>query len=468
MEGIPKHLTKNPLVAALKSNKLPYLIGLIILAAIQSCRQGESAYTYRKDIAPLIYDHCYPCHRDGGTAPFPLSNYREVYRKKKTIVRVTQSGYMPPWPADPEYSHFVGERYLSAEEREMIRHWAENGAAEGSGEEPALPELSLLSKLGKPDLTLWLDSIYIAGNNRDRFFVVKVPYELAHDTFVKAVEFVAGEHQIVHHMNGHLLQYEEGMKADVFEGERIIDLEAPNYVENFNRLKLYNDDGSKPQRTHSAVNYLPGVEGTRYPEGIGGFRIKRKGAFVANDIHYGPLPEGRWDRSHINLFFTDRAPERPTFETMMGTNGVTEIVPPLIIPPGEIKTFRTEAIVPEDISILTINPHMHLLGKRFLAYGISPTGDTIRLIHIPKWDFRWQYFYTFQKMLKVPRGTRLVVEATFDNTLQNPNNPYNPPRTIGERLEFGGSSMRTTDEMLQFIITWLPYQEGDELISLEP
>jgi hypothetical protein len=54
------------------------------------------------------------------------------------------------------------------------------------------------------------------------------------------------------------------------------------------------------------------------------------------------------------------------------------------------------------------------------------------------------------------------VEATFDNTRQNPDNPYDPPRTVAER----DGSMRTTDEMLQFIITFLPYEPGDEHISL--
>ena len=59
-----------------------------------------------------------------------------------------------------------------------------------------------------------------------------------------------------------------------------------------------------------------------------------------------------------------------------------------------------------------------------------------------------------------------MVEAVFDNTLKNPNNPFNPPQVIGERLDNGGASMRTTDEMLQFIITYMPYQKNDELIDL--
>ena len=106
---------------------------------------------------------------------------------------------------------------------------------------------------------------------------------------------------------------------------------------------------------------------------------------------------------------------------------------------------------------------MHLLGKKFVAYGITPGNDTLHLIRINNWDFRWQYFYTFEKMVKIPAGTEIVVEGTFDNTVNNPLNPFNPPRTVSERE----GSMRTTDEMFQLICTFLPYQSGDENISLK-
>lgn len=55
------------------------------------------------------------------------------------------------------------------------------------------------------------------------------------------------------------------------------------------------------------------------------------------------------------------------------------------------------------------------------------------------------------------------MEGEFDNTAENPNNPFNPPREIRERE----GSMRTTDEMFQLIVTYVPYQKGDEEFDLE-
>jgi hypothetical protein len=442
------------------------------LLALLSCRQtideklpvAPDKLTFTEHIAPILYKNCVVCHRSNGIAPFSLITYKDVWRKKKTIVNVTQRGIMPPWPADPNYSHFVGERLLSNKEKLMLKLWVANGAKEGAASFlPDVPQFPNGSLLGKPDLTLNLDSILLEAHGRDKFLTVKIPYLIANDTFVRAVEFVPGKGNLVHHMNGHLLKYLPSQKSNVFDGNRIADLEDKDYLDEFKKLRLLNDDGTEPQRVHSAVNYLPGVYPVIYPFGIGGFKLSKMGAFVANDIHYGPSHKLIYDHSRINIFYAKTPPQRPTFELMLGTNGQSEIEPPLVVPPNKIITCRTKGTIPEDISILTINPHMHLLGTSFKAFGLTPTGDTIKLISIPKWDFRWQYFYTFKHPVKIPKGTSIIVEGVFDNTTHNPNNPNHPPKTVSDQ----NKSMKTSDEMFQFIITWMPYQMSDEKINLE-
>jgi hypothetical protein len=71
-------------------------------------------------------------------------------------------------------------------------------------------------------------------------------------------------------------------------------------------------------------------------------------------------------------------------------------------------------------------------------------------------------------MLKIPKNSEIIVEATFDNTKNNLDNPYDPPQEISEKIDWNGKgSMKTSDEMLQFIITYLPYKQNDETISLK-
>ena len=427
----------------------------------------RSEVTYSSHVAKIIFDKCTPCHREGEAAIFPLVTYKDAARRAKMLAKVVRDKTMPPWPADYNYVHYAGERYLTNEEIKILEEWAENGTPLGDASKiPPLPEFPVGSQLGKPDLVLKMrDVIPLPGDNEDKFMLVKIPYEIERDTFIRAIEFVPGNRRLVHHVNGHLIQYDYDKKKDVFEGEtfarQYTDLSQEDI---YDRIKLLNDDGSYPLLTGSITNYLPGVLPAIYPEGIGVYHMSRKGALLLKSIHYGPTPVDTSDQSSFNIFFSSHRPERPVRDMILGTYGVSRIEPPLVIPAGEIKTFRTEVMLKSDISILTVNPHMHLLGKSFIAYALTPPGDTIRLIKIDQWDFRWQFFYTFEKIIRVAAGSVIRAEATFDNTSSNPNNPFNPPQTIREGSEFEG--MGTTDEMFQFIISYMPYREGDEKITV--
>ena len=65
-----------------------------------------------------------------------------------------------------------------------------------------------------------------------------------------------------------------------------------------------------------------------------------------------------------------------------------------------------------------------------------PDGTTRPLIYIDDWDFHWQGNYTFRQPVPLPGGTRLDVEAVYDNSTRNRCNP----RDVG----WGDA---TTDEM---------------------
>jgi hypothetical protein len=432
-----------------------------------SNKQQGSDITFNEHIAPIIHLNCSPCHRKGEAGPFELITYEDVVSKAKTISKVVAKGLMPPWPADTAYSRFVGEKALKANEKELIIQWIANGCPEGEpSKRPVAPTFPELSRFGTPDAVISLDeAIPIPGDNRDRFLVVKIPYELQRDTFLRLVEFVPGNRRLSHHVNGHMVQYADDAKKDVFEGRKFIDRESVGTLDScYRAISLLNDDGTYPLLVSSVFNYLPGVEPQQYPSGIGGYRISKKGVMLLRDVHYGPSAKDDQDKPRINLFFAERPPSRPFLETQLGTLGISDIVPRLVIPPDTVMRFVTKATIQRDISLVTINPHMHLLGKSFLAYAIKPDGDTIPLIRIPRWDFRWQYFYTFRKMVRIPSGSVVVAEGVFDNTTSNPNNPFNPPREISGLQE----SMRTTDEMFQLIMTFLPYEPGDENIELTP
>lgn len=432
--------------------------------------------TFAQHIAPIIVNHCVRCHRNGGGAPFELTSYSKVKGKAKTIAKVTSMRIMPPWPADPNYSHFIDENILTQSQIDAISRWVKNDCIEGGSSEKIFANVSSeKSNIGKPDMVLSLDTVLLSEGDVDRFFFSKVNCTIPHGKYIRAIEFIPGQPKLLHHFNGHLINYYGNSKPNLESSPSKIEISPKPGVDNPRETKLavdfqkslLNNDGSMPERWHSVVNYLPGVKGLMYPDGIGTYAVAEKFSIIGNDVHYGPSRKTLIDNSKINIFFTNTPPKRGTGEIMLGTNGVSKIVPPLVIPANQKTKHVTHFTVAEDISVLTINPHLHLLGKSFLAYAIKPNGDTVKLINIPKWNFRWQYFYTFKKMVYIPRGSTIYAVAEFDNTLNNPNNPNHPPKQVAERLEYGGSSMRATDEMFQFIITYVGYQSGDEKLSLE-
>jgi hypothetical protein len=448
-----------------QSANLWIVIFLIFLASCNRKGNTKSSHpTFSENIAPIIYKNCSPCHRPGSVAPFNLITYADVKKHAKTILLTVESRLMPPWPADVSYSHFRDEKVLTDEEIQMIKKWVENDSPEGDPSKvPSPPSFPQNSNFGKPDFVLTMKEPYrITGNNKDNFEMMKIPYELPQDTFIRAIEIIPGNTKVVHHINAHLVQYNEGAKKDLTKGERYVDTEVYDKLQSFQKLDLQNDDGSYPLLTPSVTNYLPGVEATFYPNGIGGYRVKKKGILLLDNIHYGPSPIDTTDNTSFNIFFSAAPPSRPTHEFILGTSGISNVEPVLSIQPNTIQTFRTHYVVPEDLSLLTINPHMHLLGKSFLAYAVKSNGDTIPLIRINRWDFRWQYFYTFKNILKLPKGTTIYAEGVYDNTENNPLNPFHPPQVVAER----NGSMRTTDEMFQLIVTYLSYESGDENVSL--
>ena len=379
------------------------------------------------------------------------------------IKAMTAARYMPPWPADPAYRHFVDENVLTDEQIALIGRWVDQGAPRGDRRrEPRPPTFPKGSQLGKPDLVVRMPAAFrIPGDNKDRFVSMKLPFAIPQDTFVRAIEFVPGNRKLLHHVNAHLVNYPDGARRNLLRGPWFVEA-GPDHMNVLSDLDIRNDDGTEPQMTLSVTNYLPGALPTLYPEGLGGYRMSKKGYLLMHHVHYGPSSVPATDRSYFNVFFDTAPPRRPTYTLLLGTLGRSPVVPPLVVPPNTVQTFHTQFTLPDDISVLTINPHMHLLGRSFLAYAVSPTGDTIPLVRIKRWDFRWQYFYTYEKMLHLPKGTTVFAEATYDNTANNPNNPFSPPREVREQ----GGSMRSTDEMFQCILTIMPYRPGDENIRL--
>ena len=68
----------------------PFATEAIAREQAENKKEGVNFY---KDIAPIIYSHCAPCHRDGMAAPFNLLTYDDVRKRSQQITEVIAVSY---------------------------------------------------------------------------------------------------------------------------------------------------------------------------------------------------------------------------------------------------------------------------------------------------------------------------------------------------------------------------------------
>ncbi len=420
---------------------------LLAFALFLSSLSGLSAQspTYSEHVAPIIFSHCVSCHRPGEVGPFSLTNYEETKAKLQTVRYAVDNDIMPPWKPASGYGNFVGERRLTPIEKQTILNWIDAGAPEGDKSKmPNLPKFPTGSQLGTPDLVLQVPVKWkVNGNLQDVYRNFVIPTGLLEDKNIAAIEVRPGNTKVVHHV---LLWNDISGKGRALDAKDA----TPGY-EDFGGVG-FNGVAATYQ------GWAPGTLPRYFPEGIGMKMYKNSDLIV--QIHYAPSATDEEDQTSINIFFKKETDVREITEYALlpdvfpnGYNGFT-------IPANQKKTFKGSITLNEDKSIAGVFPHMHLLGADAKLYAVTPTKDTIKLINIPKWDFNWQGTYSYKNLQRVPKGSKVYYEATYDNTSNNPFNPNTPPVTINW-------GFNTTEEMYLCYIFSLPYETGDENISQE-
>lgn len=409
--------------------------------------------TYYEHIAPIIAENCTPCHRPGEAAPFSLLTYEDVSKRATFIKEVTQTRYMPPWKADPHYARFTNERLLTPEEIRLIADWVDAKMPKGKKAAPVATWTAGTQYSRPPDLTLKARQAFtVKGDNTERFVVFRVPFSLSDSMNVEAVEFVSSNKKVVHHVNYGVYAVDDD--TNIHLGDDHLNVTGSD------RLR-YDEYAPLKKNMKYYGGWIPGASFESYPADIGWVMPKR--GVILITVHYAPAGRDESELCGINLFFRKEKVKRVAGVINIGSGGVGErdIDPYFYIQPDTVKTFTVKVTTPnQDQSLLYVWPHMHLLGKSFKAWATTPAGDTIRLVHIPEWDFKWQEIYKFRHPVKIPKGSVLTVEGTYDNTRNNPANPFNPPRTI-----YSSGDMKSVDEMLTMVMLFVPYVEGDEQLQ---
>ena len=421
-------------------DRVVLLLTFPILAA-QEKQAKVPDVTFYRDVAPIVYRNCSPCHRPGEATPFSLLTYEDVKRHAKQIADVTKRRYMPPWPPEPGYGDFVEERRLTAAQIQTIQEWVRQGAPAGTlaGAEPA-PAADAEWKLGKPDLILHVQRPYqLSADGPEVFWNFVIPVPLSRTRWVKAVEIRPGTPRVFHHASllvdraGSSRRHEQTPGAG-FPG---MDLTVDETT--------FDPDGV-------FLAWKPGSTPNIEPEGIA-WRAD-PGMYLVFSVHLRPSGKAESVNPTIGLYFTDKPQTKFPMLVELQRDASIDI------PPGARDYVVTDSFKsPLDLQVLAVYPHAHYLGKLLEGYATLPDGSRKWLIRIPDWDLNWQGVYHFKRPVALPRGSVITMRFHYDNSENNIRNPHKPPVRVR-----GGS--QADDEMGNLWLQLLPAGAGDQRPAL--
>ncbi len=414
----------------------------IILSLSISLGLYAQTPNWAENIAPILYNNCTSCHHSGGLAPFSLMDYQDAVNNAGSMKNDVTIRKMPPWPPDHNFKELSHQRVLSDANIKTIQEWVTNGTPQGDlAKAPTKPIYNGNSVITNPDLTISIPSYTIQAST-DEYRCFPIKSNLSTDMYITEMEVLPGNTKVVHHV----LVFRDLSNTP-------FTLDAADTAAGY-----LNFGGTGSNSSELIGAWVPGQGLISYPKGLG-IKIPA-GSNIILQIHYPGGNVGQQDQTKVNFKFTTGTIRDLTISPLLN-HSISLINGPLYISANTTKSFKAKYIIGADASVLGVGPHMHLIGKKIKVYGILPvTKDTLKLIKIDNWDFHWQGFYGFKKVLKIPKGTTLYADSYYDNTTNNSNNPNSPPKdvSLGEA---------TTDEMMLVYFTFMGYQKGDENIVID-
>lgn len=415
---------------------------LLPLLVSGAAKADDAAVTFYKNVAPIIYRNCSPCHRPGEAAPFSLLAYRDVKMHARQIADVTKRRYMPPWLPEPGYGEFVGERRLSNAEIQTIQNWVQEGLPAGSpADAPRPPAFTTGWQLGEPDLVIEAAKPFLLrADGPDEFWNFVLPLPLKRARWVKAVEIRPGNTRVFHHANLILDRSGSAARREKQPGS------------GFPGMDLTIDEDTFDPDSHFLF-WKPGSVPWMEPDGKA-WRAD-PGMDVVLNVHLQPSGKPELVRPSVGFYFTDKPQTKFPMLVQLEHDGAIDI------PAGERGFLVTDDFrLPMAVQVLAIYPHAHYLGKVLEGYATLPDGTRQWLIRIPDWDLNWQAVYRYRQPVTLPKGTLLSMRFTYDNSEENPRNPHHPPT----RVKAGDNA---TDEMGHLWIQVLPLGEQDKRLELQ-
>jgi hypothetical protein len=338
------------------------LIACLAIAMPSAHKTVLSAYTYHRDVAPILQARCASCHADGGVA-FPMATYAQAKAAAWPIQQAVVSGRMPIWYAEPQAVPFKGAHALSANELNILMTWGAGGQPEGA-RVPAHGTRAAVSTLGAPKAILEMPEPFtLTADQREADRDIVWPAGDLEGTWIEAADVLPGAGSIVRRAS---------VAIRSADGEQIVSDWIP---------------GDAPQA-------LPGGAAFKVPDG----------SSIVVRIHYQQVADRARavaDRSRVALYGLAPAAAHAVSEITVAGGGDW--------PFERTQVFTQDVDAP--VRIVAVRPISGPTDGRVALTIVHPDGRRVPLARLglrPEWPRR----YIFATPVAVAAGSRIEAAVT--------------------------------------------------------
>jgi hypothetical protein len=373
-------------------------------------QNAVSAPTFYRDVLPILQQRCQSCHRPGEIASsLSFLTYPETRQWAAGIRDATRSKAMPPWFADPCCGQFSNDPSLTQEQISTLAAWADASAPAGDPHDaPPAAHWTYGWNIPLPDTILTMPKPVVIPAHGDVEYTYEiVPTNFAEDKWIRMSELRPSSREHVHHA----VVYIRPPNSDWLRGAPV---GVPFTASSLGDEHLQHQ--AHETKSDMLLVYAPGSAPDRWPDGMAKFVPAHSD--LVFQMHYTTNGHATSDQSSIGLVFTEKPPSQRVLTLQLANDHDTIPIPP------NADNYRVEVhgTLPNDCTLLSFFPHMHLRGKRFEYNIVHADKSTETLLRV-NYDFYWQLSYKLAEPRALKAGTELQAVAWYDNSRKNRHNP---------------------------------------------
>jgi len=439
----------------------------------------DGAPSFSKVVQPILAANCASCHNTGqmGADHVRIDTAADARAISDGIKTVTQTRYMPPWPASHKGLPLAHEMTLTDDEIASLGKWADAGGPLDVAPSTKVKATKVASgPQPRRDLTLRAPNYTGTLDNTNDYRCFVFDPKLTQPMYLTGYTFLADQVEELHHAQVFHISAEQKAMAPAVDGQDgrpgwscyagpNLRGKRPETVPG----RARNHDVGFAGQADLVAGWVPGQSPVIFPEHSG--ILLEPGDALVMQLHYHYDSKPTPDESGLAMQLDPATPNSNVKAVRVvnplgpveipcapkdqaaplcnrdaaikddvakygpsgagneaGLLGICGKTPEMLTKDftGTVVRSSCMTTVPEDGLMTAAMGHMHTLGNS-ISLTLDPGLPSEQsLLDIPRWSFDWQMNYEFKDSVHVKAGQKVLLDCAWDRS----NDPNRDPKYI--------------------------------------